>query len=549
MFCRYSRNERESGSSDHGSVSSSGGRGGRGRDTSLRDHEGGPRGGSARSRSPVRDGFGRGAWAQGSRDQVHAHGRGGGGFEGFGRVGDEMIAELRRQLHEATQSLAVANRNAGVKDLTVSQMNDLIVKNQKLKKDLGLEKQSGGVLRKSHAQEVELLKRVQGEELGKLKKEIERLGLELTRRLGSKDYNDIVKLNTESIQSTMDDATKDIFEQIVDFGQTDRNAVKLSLGLLQRVSPGAKIAFSKAMFAMESASVRKSVYLGLGHLVDADRVKDGFVKEVLMQDEAEQTPVAVTTIEPKTPVKRVKVVPDPSSVDNDVREFMTQDNMGCKVVRVKDTNILAVYGDGRRNCMHKMFMNVRGVVQRMKCLVWRKPYEINVTPISPVTIVGPRSHDKLGRMVWVCREHWEVSVAKEANDEEACELAALDQESIDAIEASPVLTTLKTRRRLKFAAAVSTATAGGDAVDSVAVNTADGPAAGSKDAVHAAGVAAINNKEGIDEIFGQSSDGGESDDGDDDVKEVVEEKETASVVKKAAEKDNKGTGHDFSDSE
>ena len=75
------------------------------------------------------------------------------------------------------------------------------------------------------------------------------------------------------------------------------------------------------------------------------------------------------------------------------------------------------------------------------------------------------------------------------------------------------------------------------------MGSADGPASGSKDAVHAAGVTALNNKEGIDEIFGASSDGGESDDGDDDVKEVVEEK------KKAAKKDSKGTGHDFSDSE
>ena len=53
----------------------------------------------------------------------------------------------------------------------------------------------------------------------------------------------------------MDDTTKDIYNQIVPFGLTDRNAVKLSLGLIQQVSSGAKITFSKVMFAMENFCV------------------------------------------------------------------------------------------------------------------------------------------------------------------------------------------------------------------------------------------------------------------------------------------------------
>ena len=86
----------------NGSVSSSGSRGGRGRDTSQREHgcrraaattddEGGPRGGSNCSRSLVSDVVGCGAQAQGSRGRVHVHGRGDGGVEGFGRVPNDGV--------------------------------------------------------------------------------------------------------------------------------------------------------------------------------------------------------------------------------------------------------------------------------------------------------------------------------------------------------------------------------------------------------------------------------------------------------------------------
>ena len=44
---------------------------------------------------------------------------------------------------------------------------------------------------------------------------------------------------------------------------------------------------------------------------------------------------------------------------------------------------------------------------------------LDVSLISPVTIVGARTQNKYGRKVWVCREHWELSVAKEENVEKA----------------------------------------------------------------------------------------------------------------------------------
>ena len=108
---------------------------------------------------------------------------------------------------------------------------------------------------------------------------------------------------------------------------------------------------------MENSHVRESVYLGLGHLVEADRVKDGFVREVLVQTEGEKTPVVELVTEPKTPVKRVRAVPDPASAEINVLDFMSFDNKDCKVVRVKGTSILAMFGDGRRNCRHKLFEN------------------------------------------------------------------------------------------------------------------------------------------------------------------------------------------------
>ena len=206
------------------------------------------------------------------------------------------------------------------------------------------------------------------------------------------------------------------------------------------------------MFAMESSRVRESVYLGLGHLVEADRVKDGFVREVLVQ-EGEKTPEVGMQTEPKTPVKKVKAVPDPASTETDVLDFMSFDNKDCKVVRVKGTSILAVYGDGRRNCRHKLFQNARGGELRMQCPACNKVFVLDVSLISPVTVVGPRTHNKYGRMIWVCREHWQLSAASEENEEKACEMAALDQESSVIDQVSPIIPSERARRRLNFAGA------------------------------------------------------------------------------------------------
>ena len=87
------------------------------------------------------------AGAQVVHGRVHS---GGDGAEGFGKVAKNIIAGLRRQLHKANQAIVAANKNSGVKELTIAQLNDLIIKSRNLKEDLGLKKQSGDLLKKSH---------------------------------------------------------------------------------------------------------------------------------------------------------------------------------------------------------------------------------------------------------------------------------------------------------------------------------------------------------------------------------------------------------------
>ena len=98
----------------------------------------------------------------------------------------------------------------------------------------------------------------------------------------------------------------------------------------------------------------------------------------------------------------------------------------------------------------------------MQCPACNKVFVLDVSLISPVTVVGPRTHNKYGRMIWVCREHWQLSAASEENEEKACDMAALDQESSVIDQVSPIIPSERARRRLNFAGA-------GPAVDVPAV--------------------------------------------------------------------------------
>ena len=134
------------------------------------------------------------------------------------------------------RALAQVKSKNTLKDATVSQMNDLISKNKTLKESLVTEKQKNRELNKLQ------------EDLGEasdLNKSLEHEMKALQRRLGSKEYTEIVKANLGDIFHSMDGPTRDLFEQLSDHDLTDRETIKLVLGLLQNITPAAKIAFTK----------------------------------------------------------------------------------------------------------------------------------------------------------------------------------------------------------------------------------------------------------------------------------------------------------------
>ena len=382
-----------------------------------------------RSRSPIRGG---------ERNEN------GNASVGFGHVGGFANDNVQRNTSRGgfARSFRRGSGNSDIKALTICQLNDLIAKNRKLKETLDMERQVSRDLKKKNTDIIELLK-------------VEAAGLkrEINIRLGSKDYRDVVNLNAMKVLETMDESLVDVHDQIKNFEISDRDMIKLNLALLQQISPGAKLAFFKAVLAMESSGIRASISASLSKLVEADRTKDTFVKEVLDKDAGMNTPVAamepLVVDNPKAPTKKVKVVHDPCSVDMDVDRYRNEGNVGCRVVRVRDTCILANFADGSRNTKHRLMTDSKGGKVTKTCLACSKKFVVEETLISPATVVGPPTHGRIGKQVWVCTEHWKLSVATDAKDDLDCEVASINHEAQDFIDASPVIPS-RARRHLKF---------------------------------------------------------------------------------------------------
>ena len=106
---------------------------------------------------------------------------------GFGHVGGFANANVQQRntshggfARSLRRGSVGGQRNSDIKALTISQLNDLIVKNRKLKETLDLERQVSRDLKKKNSN-IEILK-------------VEAAGLkrEIKIRLGSKDYRDVV---------------------------------------------------------------------------------------------------------------------------------------------------------------------------------------------------------------------------------------------------------------------------------------------------------------------------------------------------------------------
>ena len=80
--------------------------------------------------------------------------------------------------------------------------------------------------------------------------------------------------------------------------------------------------------------------------------------------------------------------------------------------------------------------------------------------LAPVIVVGPVYNGRLEERVWVCLEHWEKSVIDENKGDDDCEVAALEEESQEFFDVSPVVNRTRcnkglTRKKLEFGAGPS----------------------------------------------------------------------------------------------
>ena len=334
-------------------------------------------------------------------------------------------------------------KNSVLKELTVRQMNDLIEKNRGLKADLIDAKKKVGDL---NAVQREL------NEMGDEKEVLEKNLKDLRRRLGSREYLQRVAKNVDDILDSLEEDTQDVFEQIVDFEFTDNEAIKLAIAIVEHTSPGAKLAFINTLLAIESPSIRASVICDLGKLVESDRLKSKFVKEVLPDNNC--TPVREQVFElPGTPSKNKPlgstVQHDPSAATMSVEEFYCDENREARVVTVKGTYFLACSTDDRFVTKHTAILDAQGRKVKTTCVGCGVVYVDGVTDIAPCIVVGPEYRDDIGQKPWVCLEHWRHSINRVQVDEVTLDTAAIEQESLQFIEGSPVIHSKTTKYKLK----------------------------------------------------------------------------------------------------
>ena len=248
---------------------------------------------------------------------------------------------------------------------------------------------------------------------------------ELSRRLGTKEYQQLTYSNLNQVTESMDSETCVFFGEFINEKFNDKEKIKFCLGVASQITPSGKFAFLKTCLAMDSAPVRESVLGCLTKLVENDKISSNFVREVLdnQQSTEEITPKSGTAVE------------DLSSVGLDVGRYYTKKNEGCRVVKVGQTNILAVSKDTGFTSTHTARCDVYGKSIEQKCYLCSKVFVGEVTLLCPVIIVGPESHGRLGSKTWVCKEHWEQSVME--NTDMLCDRALLEHESEEFLLPSP----------------------------------------------------------------------------------------------------------------
>ena len=265
---------------------------------------------------------------------------------------------LRTQVEKLTRALALAEEKSVLKQLTIKQKDDLIVKNRKLNQDLAdVQKKNEDLYDRiddleqkcSNAEEL-------NDDLFEASPVLQFQLRTIKRRLGSKDYQYLMKSNLASISSAMNEETKNLYDDVLDKGISDKETIRLATGLILNICPEAKFTFIKTLIALDTPAFRASMFIAISKLYEADRLKSTFVKEVLDSNAEKETPSTPKNdlIQGITPAS----VPDP--VNKMVSKFFTQKNSNCKVVKVKDVNLLAFTRDSSMIATHKSQTDANG---------------------------------------------------------------------------------------------------------------------------------------------------------------------------------------------
>ena len=334
------------------------------------------------------------------------------------------------EIDRLKQALAAAEEKSVLKQLTIKQKDDLIIKNRKLMEDMAELKEKNESL---YDRIDDLEQRY--ENLKDSCEDTEEELKSLKRRLGSKDYQYLMETNIYDLTSSMGKPACEAFESIKNLNLCDKDTIRITLALLESITPEARFTLIKTLVALESTSFRSTVFVAISKLVEADKLRHTFVKEVLDSNAAKEVPVTPKHCGNASSTPVTIVEEDPSSINKEVAKYFTDKNNGCKVVKVKGVNVLAFSKDSSMTTLHKMFTDAHGKEVKKKCFACAAVLTPGVSKIAPMIIVGPENHGRLGDKAWVCFEHWNKSTSMEVDEDILCDAAALEAES-DLIESS-----------------------------------------------------------------------------------------------------------------
>ena len=161
--------------------------------------------------------------------------------------------------------------------------------------------------------------------------------------------------------------------------------------------PAAKHILYKNLLKLDSPVQRGCVGSVLDKLSIEDKESSSHVKQLTAQNDNETTPDARGCSKKATKTALVNAVAhDPSLASLDVSEYQNVNNVGCRVVRVVDTYILANSKKPHLIILHQPMVDAYGKAlpggsRRCPLPACKKEYIVGVTKIGPVVVVGPVS--------------------------------------------------------------------------------------------------------------------------------------------------------------